>query len=70
MAEKVDARGLSCPQPVMLTRQALQKAAGGPVVVLLDSMTQVQNCTRAAESLGWQVNCEQKGREFELTLRK
>ena len=54
----------------MLTRQALQKAAGGPVVVLLDSMTQVQNCTRAAESLGWQVNCEQKGREFELTLRK
>jgi len=70
MAEKVDARGLSCPQPVMLTRQALQKAAGGPVVVLLDSMTQVQNCTRAAESLGWQVTCEQKGREFELTLHK
>lgn len=70
MAEKVDARGLSCPQPVMLTRQALQRAAGGPVVVLLDSMTQVQNCTRAAEALGWQVVCEQKGREFELTLRK
>jgi TusA-related sulfurtransferase len=69
MAVKVDARGLSCPQPVMLTRRALQ-AATGPVVVLLDTVTQVQGCTRAAEKVGWQAACEEKGGVFELTLRK
>jgi tRNA 2-thiouridine synthesizing protein A len=66
----VDARGLSCPQPVMLTRAALRAAAGNPVVVLLDSMTQVENCTRAAAQLGWTAAAEQKGGLFELTLRQ
>jgi tRNA 2-thiouridine synthesizing protein A len=70
MAFTVDARGLSCPQPVLLMRQALQQAQAGPVLVLVDSATQVENCTRAAGQLGWRVECEQKGSTFELTVRK
>ena len=70
MSVQVDARGLSCPQPVMQTRRALQDASAGEVTVLLDSMTQVHNCTRAAEALGWDVGHEEKGGEFVLTLRK
>ena len=70
MAETVDARGLSCPQPVILTRTALQKTSGGEVLVLVDTMTQVHNCTRAAGKLGWQASYEEKGDVFELTLRK
>jgi TusA-related sulfurtransferase len=35
MAEYVDARGLSCPQPVILTRSALDKAGSGEVVNLM-----------------------------------
>ena len=70
MAETVDARGLSCPQPVILTRNTLQKTSGGEVVVLVDTMTQVHNCTRAAEKLGWQASYQDKGEAFELTLRK
>jgi len=70
MAESVDARGLSCPQPVILTRKALQETSGNEVVVLVDTMTQVHNCTRAAEKLGWQADCQEKGDVFELTFRK
>jgi TusA-related sulfurtransferase len=70
MAIQVDARGLSCPQPVMLTRRALQEAGDADVEVILDSMTQVQNCTRAAEGWGWSVDCREQNREFILTLRK
>jgi len=70
MATNVDARGLSCPQPALMTRQVLQQAVGGEVTVLVDSMTQVNNCTRAAEALGWRVQCKQNAGEFELTLRK
>lgn len=70
MAERVDARGLSCPQPVILTRRALLAAGSGEVVVVVDTMTQVYNCTRAAEKLDWQVTCEERGDVYELTLRK
>jgi TusA-related sulfurtransferase len=70
MVETVNARGLSCPQPVILTRKALQESGGNEVVVLVDTMTQVHNCTRAAEKLGWQATCEEKDDVFELTLRK
>ena len=70
MSENVDARGLSCPQPVILTRTALKAASGGEVRVLVDTVTQVHNCTRAAEKLGWQASCEEKDQVFELTLRK
>ena len=70
MAENVDARGLSCPQPVILTRAALQETGGGEVVVLVDTMTQVHNCTRAAEKLGWKGTYEEKDEVFELTFRR
>ena len=70
MTTTVDAQGLSCPQPVILTRKALQELREGEVVVLVDTMTQVHNCSRAAEKLGWKAGCEQKDDLFVLTLRK
>ena len=70
MADNVDARGLSCPQPVILTRKALQASAEEEITVLVDTMTQVYNCTRAAEKLGWDASYEERDGNFELTLRK
>ena len=70
MAVSVDACGLSCPQPVIMTRQALQETGGDEVVVLVDTMTQVHNCSRVAEKLGWQASYTEKGDVFEVTLRK
>ncbi len=65
----VDARGLSCPQPVILARKALLGAGSGRIVVLVDTMTQVYNCSRAAAKLGWTATCEERGGSFELSLR-
>ena len=70
MAQQVDARGLSCPQPVILTRQALQNSSEKNLTVLVDTMTQVYNCSRAAEKLGWKVEYEQQGDAFELKITK
>lgn len=70
MAEQVDARGLSCPQPVILTRQALQKTGDKSLTVLVDTMTQVYNCSRAAEKLGWKAEYEQQGDAYQLKLTK
>jgi tRNA 2-thiouridine synthesizing protein A len=71
MAESIDARGLSCPEPVILTRKALEGAgAGEEVVVLVDTMTQVYNCARAGEDLGWKAAWEEKGDDFEMRFRR
>ena len=69
MAATVDARGLSCPQPVILARRALQ-AGDLPVVVLVDTVTARENVTRMAQKAGFQVQVEAEGEEFRLTITK
>jgi len=56
----VDARGLSCPQPAMLARQAIRKLDKGTVEVLVDSGTARENVSRLAENAGWAVAMEEK----------
>jgi TusA-related sulfurtransferase len=56
----VDARGLSCPQPAMLTRRALQTFNEGTIEVLVDSGTARENVTRLAEKAGRAVTIEEQ----------
>ena len=56
----VDARGLSCPQPAMLARQAIRKLDKGTVEVLVDSGTARENVSRLAENAGWAVTVEEQ----------
>jgi TusA-related sulfurtransferase len=67
MAKVVDARGLSCPQPVILTRQAMEEGQF-PIEVLVDTVTSRENVRRAAERAGFKVQIEAVGDEFKLTL--
>ncbi len=70
MAETVDARGLSCPVPIIRTKAALAGMAHGEVMVLLDEDVAKENVTRLAHSLGWTVELEQDAGEFRLTIVK
>lgn len=56
--ETVDARGLSCPQPALMTRQALLRAEEGMVLVLVSSETARDGVTRQGKLNGWQVSAE------------
>ena len=49
----VDARGLSCPQPVLLAQAAIKSVEHGTVCVLVDSGTAGDNVTRVAQKSGW-----------------
>ena len=69
MSQSVDARGLSCPQPVILTRSAV-KAEQFPIEVLVDTVTSRENVRRAAERLGCTVLVEEVGEEFKLTIEQ
>lgn len=53
--ETVDARGFSCPQPVLMTLNALKAAKDREITILVDTDTSKENVSRAAVSQGWQV---------------
>jgi len=69
MTHTVDARGLSCPQPVILARSAIQ-AGEFPIEVLVETVTSRENVRRAAERLGCTVQVKDLGDGFKLTLTK
>ncbi len=65
----VDARGLSCPQPVLATLKEIGKPGPGEVTVLVDTDTSRENVCRAAASKGWQVKTvSPEGTEYRITL--
>ncbi len=67
----IDARGLSCPQPALMTRQALQKAKQDTFEILIDTTTALENITRLAKNLGWKLTVETKpGNAYRLVLQK
>jgi tRNA 2-thiouridine synthesizing protein A len=69
MAKQVDARGFSCPQPVIMARTAI-KEGEFPVEVLVETVTSRENVRRASEKMGCTVVVEESGDEFKLTLTR
>lgn len=71
MTKKIDARGFSCPQPVLLAAKAMDEVGSGELEILVDNEASRENVGRAARSKGWAVavNEEQDG-DFRLVLQK
>lgn len=69
MAHTVEARGRSCPQPVILARNVI-KTGEFPIEMLVETVTSRENVRRAAEKLGCKVHVEDQGDAFKLTLTK
>ncbi|MFZ5563580.1 MAG: sulfurtransferase TusA family protein [Thermodesulfobacteriota bacterium] len=71
MAATVDARGLSCPQPVILTLNEIKNGTDNEIVVLVDTDTSRENVSRAATSQGWKVaNVSPDGEGCRITIKR
>lgn len=71
MSNIVDARGLSCPQPVLMTLNEIKKINKGEIVVMVDTDTSKENVSRAATQQGWQVkSIESEGIGYRIILSK
>jgi TusA-related sulfurtransferase len=67
----VDARGLSCPQPVLLSLGEMKTLGKGQIEILVDTDTSKENVSRAAESQGWEVKQVQpEGEGYRIAIRK
>lgn len=65
----VDARGLSCPQPVLMTMDEIKKASQGEIEILVDTDTSKENVSRAAESKGWGVKgVREEGEGYRINI--
>lgn len=70
--EKIDARGLSCPQPVLMLLEAIANIKSGEIEVLIDNECSRENVTRAAVNSGWNLKKSEdiKGDEYCLGFIK
>lgn len=70
MEREVDARGLLCPEPVLLTKQVLDTMNSGTVKVLVSNATARENVSRLAENKGWRIEVASHDEDILLILTK
>lgn len=70
MSEQLDARGLSCPQPVILTEKMIEQFKKGKIEVLVDTDTAKENISRLARRKGWDIEIVPEGKEYRMLLNK
>ena len=66
---EVDARGLSCPIPVVKVKKAIEENPGEEIAVLVDCDASRENVTRLAEGMGLSAIPEGEGGEYRIVIR-
>ena len=65
----IDARGLSCPEPVVLLRSAMESNEDA-YQIIVDNHASRENTTRYAQHQGYPVAVAENGGEWTLTFTK
>jgi tRNA 2-thiouridine synthesizing protein A len=67
--ERIDARGVSCPQPVLMTKKAVEK---GPdkIEVLVDNNTAKNNVSRFLTNQGYKLEYKNEDEDILIIARK
>lgn len=68
MALTIDARGLACPHPVVLTNKAFEES--DEVITIVDNPVARENVSRLAESKGFRVQVQTRGDGIYLHMRR
>ena len=66
----VDARGYSCPTPVVMVQKAVKDKNPSKLEVAVDNQCSVENVTRFAQNASYKVSVTDFEGDFKLTLTK
>ena len=66
----IDARGQSCPIPVVMVQNEVKRTHPKELKVQVDAMVCVENIKRYAALQGYAVTVEEANGEYALTLKK
>ena len=68
--KEIDARGLTCPHPVIETQKVLRELKEGTIVTIVDNAAARDNVKRLAENMGCTVSVEARGADYHLLITK
>ncbi len=67
---EIDCRGKACPQPVIMTKEALAQLKESELTIIVDNPSSSENVERFAQGQGCSVKVERRGPDFYLHLQK
>ncbi len=70
MDKIVDARGLSCPQPVILTKKAMEGENGDLLTTIVDQTMALENVSKLASSQGYDYEVEEKDNAYYIHMSR
>jgi selenium metabolism protein YedF len=65
--KEIDARGLACPTPVLMTKAAVEDEGAQALTVVVDNEASQQNVVRFLESKGFNATASTRGVDFIIT---
>ena len=69
MMNILDARGLSCPEPVIMIKKAMASGENA-YEIIVDNAVSRENVTRFAEHNGYKVQVTEKAGEYTLSITR
>lgn len=66
---QIDARGLSCPQPVVMTQKAIGNGAN-EFEVLVNTVVSKENVMRLLNKNGFKTEIKEQGDDFIITAKR
>ena len=70
MVKNIDARGMGCPKPVIMTKKELDLLEKGSITTIVDNEIAKENLSKLASSLGYKFDVEERGEDFYISISK
>ncbi len=70
MSRMLDARGLACPTPVLMAKDAIEKENPADIEVLVDNEAARENVSRFLGSRNYTVSADPEGDDFKVSARR
>lgn len=69
MSDLIDARGISCPEPVIMTKNSVDSGETN-LTIMVDTNVAVENITRFAKNKGFKIDVSKESDYFKVHLNK
>lgn len=70
MKKTIDARGLACPEPVIMTKKALDSHDVNEVLAIVDSQAALENISRMVKTLNLESMVEEQNGSYYINIVK
>jgi len=66
----VDARGLTCPQPVIMTKKAMEEPGGEELTTIVNQTVALENVSKLAKSQGYEFEVKQEDDDYYIHMTR